>query len=162
LGRTSLRVISPQDSHEGLSELTTEDSTVHSGKTVTRTFWDAISELAKRAAANASDGQGKLVQPFGSPFRLVFTRGIQTGTEWFIGYGPRSVGAASLDLHLEDPSLPALCFKLLPEQDGVHFVNKTTSEARLNGKWVEEADLKHGDIIDIVNTQIQVRFDAGK
>jgi hypothetical protein len=91
--------------------------------------------------------------------KLKFIKGVQAGTEWTIGYGPRSVGTASVDLTLEDVALPGVCFRLEPQHRGVLFKNETAREVRLNGKWVVSELLRHGDVIEIVNTQIQVVFD---
>lgn len=161
LGRTRFKVISTDE------WVQSEDvATTILAETVTRTYWDNVREMVERALKKAkSEGAAtrREVVAFTPLIRLQFTRGIQNGTEWTLGYGPRMIGTSSIDLHLEDPSLPPICFRLLPENDGsiIRFKNETDKEVRLNGAWVESEILKDGDVIDIGTTQIRVNFDEG-
>lgn len=132
--------------------------------TVTRTWKHLVADLAKRAQAEAKPVKSDLAV-FNPALRLQFTRGIQYGTEWLVGYGPRAIGAASMDLALEDVGLPPVCFRVLPKERGVLFVNESVQgdalvEVKLNGRWIEREFLREGDVIEIGNTQIQVGFDA--
>ncbi len=155
LGRTSFRVFSP-DSIEKDDAPTSAFEV-----TVTRTYWDNVRELANRAKS-INRGSKRELAAFTPCLRLKITRGVQTGTEWVVGYGPRMVGTSSIDLHLEDPGLPPICFRLLPEDKGIRFKNESDKDVKLNGRWVENELLKNGDVIDIVNTRIQVVFDDGE
>ncbi len=153
LGRTRFLVIS-----SGEPVVTTpEPPPATLAVTVTRTFWDVLRDLLERASREARYEKIELL-PFQPVLRLCFTRGLQAGTEWTLGYGPRSVGSASLDLQLEDLSLPGACFRLEPLGRGVLFKN-LAEPVRLNGKEITASLLKHGDIIDISTTQLQVFFD---
>lgn len=156
LGRTAFQVVGGE-----ANQISEELQTSAMAVTVTRTYWDTLKELVLRAESQG-DFQDREITPFFRILRLRFTRGLQTGTEWSIGYGPRTVGTATVDLHLEDPGLPPICFRLLPDAEGVRFVNATDRVVHLNGKWVEEGLLQNGDVIDIVNTQLQVVFDDGR
>lgn len=161
LGRTQLTVVTTEnlsfsDSDEAVTSIMTD--------TVTRTYWDSIRELAEKALKKTQSelpALRKEIAAFSPVVRLRFTQGLQTGTEWILGYGPRMVGSGSIDLHLEDASLPAICFRLIPEDEGtsVRFKNESDRAVKLNGAWVEEATLNSGDMIDIMTTQIQVVFD---
>lgn len=92
-------------------------------------------------------------------FRLKITSGIQMGTEWLIGYGPRDIGAHSTDLALDEPGLPPVCFSLLPQHKGILFKTDHSDYVRLNGKALESEFLRDGDLIQVQNTRIEVVFE---
>jgi predicted component of type VI protein secretion system len=150
LGRTPFRVIGV-DAIAGVDDL--EPALEH---TMTRTWRDTVLELAAHSAKKFKYVKRE-VAPFVPMVRLRFIRGTQSGTEWLLGYGPRAIGSNTVELTLEDPSLPGLCFRLIPHSDGTVFKNE--SDAKLNGKWVEKEFLHSGDVIEIGNTQVQVEFD---
>ena len=125
-------------------------------QTMTRTWRETVLELANRTAEKYRYVKRE-VAPFVPMIRLKIIRGPQSGTEWLLGYGPRSIGSNTVELTLEDPSLPGLCFRILPHADGTVFKNE--SNAKLNDNWIEKEFLHSGDIIEIGNTQIQVVFD---
>lgn len=127
-------------------------------QTVTRTFWDHLKGLAENAAREAKNVSRPIVA-FTPPLRLKFTRGLQMGAEWTVGYGPRMVGTRSTDLPLEDQRLPEICFRLVPHGDAVLLRCESPAHVRLNGKNVIAEVLRHGDLIDIATTQIQVHLD---
>ena len=150
LGRTKFRVFESDGAFE--RENTPTPSVV---PLVTRTWVDLVSDLSDRAAKEARTVK-RDIAAFDPAVRLRFTRGIQAGTEWTIGYGPRVVGSASLDLTLEDVTLPDRCFRLLPQSEGILLKSEAPDDVKLNGKYVESHLLQHGDVIDIKSTQIQV------
>jgi hypothetical protein len=157
LGRTQFQVITTEDapSHD--------DMPTHAvAVTVTRTFWDSVREIADRGRHEARTMRTELVA-FDPPLRLQFTRGTQSGTVWTLGYGPRMIGGGSLDLQLDEPSLAELCFRLEPiaNADGVSGVLlKNEADTRVNGRKVDTAELKPGDTIELMNTQLLVVEDA--
>ncbi len=153
LGRTDFRIINSEEVAEEGAEAPVVEPTV------TRDWWHWIQTLAARGKKTTQSALRE-VQAFEPNLKLKIVRGPQAGTEWTLGYGPRIVGSASVDLTLEDISLPGVCFKLLPERDGIRFKNETEKEVKLNGKWVETELLQNGDTIDIRNTQIQVVIDG--
>lgn len=116
---------------------------------------ERLSALTKQAALQAPR-EGKPLLPFGKQVRLEFVAGIQTGTVWTLGYGPRAVGSKSVDLRLEDDSAPGLCFRLAPNGDGVLYTCEADQDVRLNGRWVKSQLLENGDFIEIKNTKIKV------
>lgn len=154
LGRTPFLVISVEESSFE------ETPTAVMAQTVTRTFWDTVRDLAKRAEKGDRSSPVPIA-PFSRAVRLKFVRGIQMGTVWTVGYGPREIGTDSIDLQLEDANLPGICFRLEPHEGGVYFKNESANQVRLNGKSTQGALLKAGDVIDIMHTQIQVEFDEG-
>jgi hypothetical protein len=151
LGRTPFLVISTDD-------LANEDSSASAvSVTTTRTYWDTLRDLAARAEASIP-AENHRIAAFSPPLRLKFIRGVQTGTEWTVGYGPRSVGPVSVDLRLEDPSLPEECFRLEPKGEDIVFKDESGGVAKLNGKSVKSEVLKNGDVIEIKNAQIRVEW----
>lgn len=152
LGRTDFRVMSSIEAAEtGVMPVVEA--------TVTRDWWHWIQTLAERGQVDAKAANRDVI-PFDPVVKLKILRGSQTGTEWTLGYGPRIIGSASVDLTLDDISLPGICFSLTPEEHGVLFRNQTEKDLKLNGKWVESAHLRNGDLIEIRGIQIQVVIDA--
>jgi pSer/pThr/pTyr-binding forkhead associated (FHA) protein len=124
---------------------------------------DQIIHLSERGIREAEIGrkrESELV-PFSRSIRMVFKKGMQSGTDWTLGYGPREAGASSVDLPLFEPGLPPKCFRVLPK--GPEVVIRITTEALgkilLNGKRIETAFLKEGDVLDIGNTRIEISFE---
>lgn len=154
LGRTEFRIL---DSAEAASGTDVDYNLAEA--TMTRDWWHWVQELAERGQVEAK-AANREVEPFDPIVVLRIIRGPQAGTEWTLGYGPRSVGPASVDLHLDDVSLPAVCFKLIPDKYGVLFQNETEKDVKVNGKWVKSGLLRHGDKIDIRGIQIQVVLDG--
>lgn len=154
LGRTNFRVLDSAEAASG-----TDVDYLLADATITRDWWHWVQELAERGQIE-SKMVDRDVLPFDPIVVLRITRGPQTGTEWTLGYGPRSVGPASVDLHLDDISLPGICFRLIPDQYGVLFKNETEKDVKVNGRWVESGLLRHGDTIDIRGIQIQVVLDG--
>jgi len=125
---------------------------------ILRTFWDYLKHLAENAGREVKNIPRPVVG-FSPPLRFKFTRGMQMGAEWTIGYGPRIVGTRSTDLTLEDQRLPEICFRLVPHGDAVLLRCEAPAHVRLNGRNVIAEVLHHGDLIDIATTQIQVHLD---
>jgi hypothetical protein len=152
LGRTPFQVISSDEPRAD------DAPTSAISATATRTYWDTLRDLAERATV-ASKVVKTGITAFSPPIRLKIIRGAQAGTEWTLGYGPRSIGPNSVDLRLDDSSLPENCFCLEPHGSKVIFKDESGGVALLNGKQVEAEEIKNGDVIAIKNTQIQVEMD---
>jgi hypothetical protein len=151
LGRTAFKVVlGPDEAHE--------PSPDPGEALIVREWWESLQELAERGI-RLGPMKAKEIAAFRPPLKLRFIRGIQMGSEWIIGYGPRTVGTDSVDLTLEDVSLPGLCFSLIPQDQGAVLKNETDRSMKLNGRWVETEFLRSGDVIEIGSTQIQVVFD---
>lgn len=132
-------------------------------ETPTKTWRDLVHALVERAESEGKAPASKSVAPFVSLVKLKIQRGLQAGTEWNIGYGPRDVGAASIDLPLYESGLPNVCFRLVPK--GQDVILKVSEEADgrvlVNGVQVGNALLESGDEIDIGETQIKISFETG-
>lgn len=98
------------------------------------------------------------LHPFQRILKLNIIRGLQAETVWTLGYGPREIGPASVDLVLEESSAPPICFTV--EADGPNIIFKTDHPqlVKLNEKSVKSDTLKSGDVISIAETRITVGF----
>lgn len=117
-----------------------------------------VSALICRAGA-ASLPRASVV-PFRSPVGLRVLSGLQAGTEWTLGYGPRAVGSRSTDLSIEDAGTPEVCFRISPRGDDVLFETEHAPLVRLNNRMTESELLRDGDIIQIRDTRIEVRLES--
>ncbi len=98
------------------------------------------------------------VRPLQPAVVLDFVRGLQINSHWVLGYGPRQVGAASMDLPILEPGAPALCFELIPDDVGVWFETTQKDLVLLNGRPIDRQLLRVGDTIGIHETLIEVGF----
>jgi pSer/pThr/pTyr-binding forkhead associated (FHA) protein len=165
LGRTKFLVISYEEPSARVKDQT-EDflGASANANTVTRTHWVQLRELSEQLASAAQARQSQLkvrITPFNPALRLEFIKGLQTGTLWTLGYGPRNVGSKSLDLPLEDVA-PDVSFQILPALSaarGAILKCENKSDVSVNGKTVKSSELKNGDVIEVASTQIRVTFD---
>ncbi len=89
---------------------------------------------------------------------LEFVRGLQINTKWVLGYGPRKVGAACLDLPIWEPGAPSVCFELHSSEQGLLFKTAHPGLIKLNDEPVDSQVLRVGDTIKILDTLIEVDF----
>ncbi|MCB0384697.1 MAG: hypothetical protein KDD43_04830, partial [Bdellovibrionales bacterium] len=101
----------------------------------------------------------KVVAPLTPPLQLTFLRGLQFETKWLLGYGPRKVGAKSIDLPIWEPQAPDVCFEILPTPQGPGFKTTNPGMVLLNDQSTPSATLKSGDLISIFDCLIEVSFD---
>ena len=163
LGRTQFLVVY-DDEPRAKTDNQAGDFHAKSAQTVTRTHWDQLRELSEQIASSAQAKQSKQktrVTPFDPTLRLEFIKGIQTGTVWTLGYGPRKIGCRSLDLLLEDVDSDTN-FQISPAASsakGAILKSESKIDVKINGKPVKNADLKNGDVIEVASSQIRVIFD---
>lgn len=102
------------------------------------------------------------IAPFPRAIKMSFRKGMQSGTEWVLGYGPRDVGASSVDLPLFEPGLAARCFRLVGQDDEIviRVQDEMFGKILLYGKRFESAYLRAGDVLELGNTQIFVSYEA--
>lgn len=98
------------------------------------------------------------VDPLEPAVVLDFIRGVQANSKWTLGYGPRQIGASSIDLPIWEPDAPAVCFELHPSKDGVVFKTAHSDVVTLNGERIRSRPLRIGDRIQILETVIEVDF----
>ncbi|HVK62355.1 MAG TPA: FHA domain-containing protein [Bdellovibrionales bacterium] len=157
IGRISLKVIGIQGVFESTQpEIVVEELPV---KPAPPAWLTALDGLFTRAISNAKSKPIKDFAPFSQTVRLLVRKGPQTGEEWTLGYGPRTLGASSVDLPLHEEGLPPRCFTLVPEAGDVvlQVAEAAKDRVRLNGKIVIDDRFVHtGDTIEIGDTQIEV------
>jgi hypothetical protein len=99
-----------------------------------------------------------VMTPLDPALVLEFIRGVQVTSKWVLGYGPRRIGASSVDLPIWEPGAPAICFEVFPSTDGIVFKTKFPDQVTLNGQKVDSQVLRVGDSIRINETIIEVDF----
>lgn len=117
---------------------------------------ETLVEFLRSAQARAENFPVLEIKAFNPPVKLSFVGGIQFGETWKLGYGPRIVGAKSVDLQLIESGVPDYAFRLSPQKAGVHFSTDFSNIVRINGKSVENEILQDGDVIEINDTRIMV------
>lgn len=120
--------------------------------------WNQVleSELLE-IAAHIKDQHQRLLA-FEPAIQLTFIGGLQVETKWLLGYGPRKVGASSVDLPILEPQSPDLCFELRPAKAGVTFLTNHPKRVLLNGRETKEQVLKSGDVISVGQARIEVEL----
>ncbi len=146
LGKTTLLV----------KEMQPEVSEVPSTDNAPTDQWlDVIKEKYKILSMKGEDKPINLVPMF-PIVKLTFIKGLQLGTEWIIGYGPRIIGRASLDLRVLEPEAFNHCFELIPTEDGPLYQTDHSKEVLLNGESIKNKILKDSDIISFLDTKIKI------
>ena len=116
---------------------------------------EVLLDFTKPFTAQVQD-QMKAVVPLKPAVQLTFFRGLQFEQSYLIGYGPRKLGAHSIDLPIFEPQAPDLCFEVIPSANGPLYKTPSNSPVLLNGKNISSEVLKDGDIISIYETHIEV------
>lgn len=114
-----------------------------------------LTQFAQRAHEKVRNQPQSLV-PFDPLLVLTVVRGLQAGTQWVLGYGPREIGLDTLEFNVLDA--PALAFRVTP-RDGLAFYETAhPKEVRLNGSSPSAETLHDGDEIQISDTIIKVSY----
>jgi pSer/pThr/pTyr-binding forkhead associated (FHA) protein len=100
----------------------------------------------------------KPVAAFEPAVVLDFVRGTQVNFRWVLGYGPRKIGADSIDLPIWEPGAPGVCFEISPSKNGIVFKTAHPNVVLLNGQSIDNQVLRVGDTIRIQETLIEVDF----
>lgn len=122
-----------------------------------RPWNDIIARFGRKNLAKI-ENQFRGVAPLQPALVLDFVRGPQIDTRWVLGFGPRRIGARSLDLPIFEKNAPDDCFEIFPSPDGISFRTKHNDVVSLNGRSVTTEILRVGDIIKIYGTEIEVDF----
>ncbi len=125
------------------------------------TWREILSSLISRAQALSTNPPEAFVRPFPTTVRFEFISGVQHGTTWHLGYGPREAGATSFDLPLYDSAAADSCFLIDTAEGKVLFRAGLQSIVRLNGRvaTIEATELRSGDRIEFGKTRIRVLLD---
>ncbi len=97
---------------------------------------------------------------FDDVIELIFFRGVQTGTHWTLGYGPRVAGSEVLQLSLFEPDAPKKSFSIAPTKNGAQIQTDHPEKVFLNEKPLSSEILNTGDIIRIGETEIEVQIQS--
>ncbi len=126
------------------------------------TWREILSAMITKVQTLPNRSPGGAIRPFPNVLKLEFISGVQTGTTWHIGYGPREVGARSFDLPLLDESAQDSSFFLDTSAGKVTFRPAPGSNVRLNGQPAPQdaIPLHSGDRIEIGKTRIRVLLDG--
>jgi pSer/pThr/pTyr-binding forkhead associated (FHA) protein len=120
-------------------------------------------ELADKLLASALQRFEKLpvpvkrCGPFTDVVELEFTRGLQAGSSYFFGFGPRQIGAHCSDALLFEPDAPGVAFELHPSGDAVCEFRSSVEGVLVNNVQVKSQKLKNGDRISFGQTIIVVK-----
>lgn len=121
-------------------------------------YWhDVLAEFLETNSERFTDEEIP-VAPLEPALILEFVRGVQVNFKWILGYGPRRVGPASLDLPIWEPGAPPVCFEIHPTPQGLMFKTAHPHIVQLNGQEIDNEVLRMGDTIKINETLIEVDF----
>ena len=115
----------------------------------------ALREELKNISVQDTPKTIKIIHP---PLILKFKSGVQKGSAWHIYYGPRTVGASSLDLPFLEPKAPALAFSLEVENQAVLFKTLYPDQILLNKKHLKQKKLLDKDRISFGSALIEVSY----
>lgn len=121
-------------------------------------YWhDVLAEFMEKRLDKFEDKPTSM-RPLDPALILEFVRGVQVNSKWILGFGPRRIGAASLDLPIWEPNAPAVCFEISPSPEGLVFSTEHPALVQLNGREIDKEVLRMGDTIKIMETLIEVDF----
>lgn len=121
-------------------------------------YWhEVLSDFVRDNSAAFSD-RPRPVSPLEPALILEFVRGTQVNSKWVLGFGPRKIGASSVDLPIWEPGAPPTCFEIVPSAGGLLFKTGRPDIVLLNGEAVDSQVLRMGDTIHILDTLIEVDF----
>lgn len=89
---------------------------------------------------------------------LKITHGLQTNTQWTLGYGPRQIGSQSLEFPILELNAPKICFEIIPKKYGPQFITSHPDKILLNEDSVASQILKNKDVICFNSLSIEVNF----
>lgn len=121
-------------------------------------FW--YEALAEFLAKNKKPFKDKAIPlaPLEPALVLEFVRGVQMNSKWVLGYGPRKLGAKSVDLPIWEKNAPDVCFEIKPTADGILFSTAHSDIVKLNNQSIDKKVLNVGDTITVHDTMIEVDF----
>ncbi len=122
-----------------------------------RYWYEVLADFINKKADHFRD-RPKPLAPLSPALVLEFVRGVQVNSKWVLGFGPRKIGANSLDLPIWEPGAPEICFEIIPTAEGLLFRTDHPEVVKLNGEKVDTRVLRMGDNIRIHDTLIEVDF----
>jgi hypothetical protein len=116
-----------------------------------------FADFSQRSFEKVIDRPNPL-KPFDPLLVLSIIRGPQIGSEWELGYGPRSVGTDSIDLPLFDSQAPGIAFTVTPKGPFAFFETPFPKKVRINNKSLSSETLRGDDLIAVGDTVIKVSY----
>jgi hypothetical protein len=99
------------------------------------------------------------IRAFSPAIEVEVMRGYQIGTIWTLGYGPREFGRICGDLSLWDETCPDQAFRLSALSSGTPTLHAFDDcLIKLNDRPTRTSDLNDGDLIEVGETVLKVRF----
>lgn len=97
------------------------------------------------------------VRAFKQPLLLKVIEGVQTDTEWYIGWGPRRFGKSTLEFRMLEFGAPDVAFEISPNEFGDPVFSTAFPRAVLVNEGTRPSDfLEISDEIRVGNTLIKV------
>ncbi len=125
---------------------------------IERIDWPEYFAQFVQMSAEKVKSRPREVAPFRRAVQLNIMKGLQSETVWTLGYGPREVGPHSVDLVIEDPGAPPICFSVYEKNDDIYFVTDRPDVVLLNNASVKTDTLEDGDLISFASTTIKFSF----
>lgn len=144
----------------GKTEIQVEEYTSSPGQSIIEkgSWQEKVDGILTEALhlAEASHLNAKGIKFFQTPVALDVVQGIQTGTRFVFGFGPKQVGAHCPEALLFESQAPPIAFELAPLAKGLCEFKTKEKAVLLNGTFVKKQKLKAGDRITIGQTVIVV------
>jgi len=156
IGNTDFEVIEAENIAKNSASIV-ENGVNSSTSTDSAQWQDVLSSFAKELSLDEGTPQ-LTVAPFQSLVVLRAIAGPNSGQNWILGYGPRKIGAKSIDVILAEPDCPDIAFTLTPTTDGCRYQTQYSNLVRLNGNPISSELLYAGDQIHIGQTIIEVEY----
>lgn len=98
------------------------------------------------------------IHPFDECLFVKIKSGVQAGSAWILGYGPRQLGPHSSDLCILDDTLDGVCLKIYQNDGVIHIESPNKKDFVVNGQKKSSEVLKEKLNIQIGNTLLEVGF----
>ncbi len=121
----------------------------------------SLHQMLAELASRVTDRPRPIV-PFPKLVRMNIRTGLQRGTEWWLGYGPRQAGSATPELTITEPGAPEICFTIRTVNSDIIIDTSETEFVRINDQTVSEKRLASGDQVRIANTLIEFTLEEAK
>lgn len=96
--------------------------------------------------------------PFSKCVTVQVKSGIQAGSGWILGYGPRMLGPMSSDLCLLDETLDDFCLKIHQVSDQIIVESTNEKPFIVDGHKKNTETLKNSLNLQVGNTLLEIKF----
>lgn len=132
-------------------------------KPIVKTWQESVLSILERVEKTAelktSRTAAQKVRMFTQPIELKAVAGPQVGESWTLVYGPRDIGAGTLDVRLIEEGIPKVAFQISQTSDGIMIKTEHADVVSLNGAQVVKSQtVNDGDEITVHNTRLQVKL----